>query len=216
MPLALREAVLRNARAFAQQCVPNGIQQACIVSALDQALWSLQAQRTGQSLAQMLGVRRERVPVYANINRRTRQRSPDDFAASAQAAVAAGHVAFKVAPFDEVNPRACAQGEGVRAMRTGLDRIAAVRDVIGNGARLMVDCHWRFDEAAARTLNEAAARLGVYWIEAPLAEVEANIPALRRLRRQCNGLAMRPGWARDEHRVGRPFALFARRVRTTW
>ena len=191
VPLALREATPRNARAFARRYAPDGIQQASIVSALDQALWSLHAQANGQSLAQMLGVRRERVPVYANINRRTEQRSPDGFAASAQAAVAAGHVAFKLAPFDEVNPRVCAQGDGVRAMQAGLDRVAAVREVVGRRARLMVDCHWRFDEATARALNDAAAGLGVYWIETPLPEVEANIPALRRLRDQCNELAMR-------------------------
>ena len=65
-----------------------------------------------------------------------------------------------------------------------------------------VDCHWRFDEPTAAALNEAAARFGVYWIECPLPEVDGNIPALKRLRRQCNGLGMRQagletsiGWA---------------------
>ena len=66
----------------------------------------------------------------------------------------------------------------------------------------MVDCHWRFDEATARALNEAAARLGVHWIETPLPESEVNIAALVRLRRQCNALGIRQagletsvGWA---------------------
>ena len=65
-----------------------------------------------------------------------------------------------------------------------------------------VDCHWRFDERTAAALNEAAARFGVYWIECPLPEVDGNIPALARLRGQCNGLGMRQagletsiGWA---------------------
>ena len=55
----------------------------------------------------------------------------------------------------------------------------------------MVDCHWRFDETTAILLNEATARLGVYWIETPLPEELGNIPALARLRRQCNALDMR-------------------------
>ena len=177
--------------AFAGRHPPASFQESAIVSAIDQALWSLDAQANGHSLAQTLGVRRERVPVYANINRRTEDRSPDGFAASAQAALAAGHVAFKVAPFDEVNPEVCAQGDGVEAMRRGLARVAAVREAVGPQARLMVDCHWRFDEATARALNEAAARLGVHWIETPLPESEANIPALLRLRRQCNALGIR-------------------------
>lgn len=189
-PLALEQATIDDPSSFAGRNPPESIEQASVVSALDQALWGLHAQARGQSLAQVLGRKRGRVPVYANINRRTERRTPEGFAASAEAAVAAGHVAFKLAPFDEVNPQRCAEGDGARAMRPGLARIAAVREVIGSGRRLMVDCHWRFDEASARELNEAAAKLGVHWIETPIAEVVQNIPALVRLRRQCNALGM--------------------------
>lgn len=190
VPLALAEG-LKTPGAFAGRYPPASIQESAIVSAIDQALWSLNAQANGHTLAQTLGVRRERIPVYANINRRTEDRSPEGFATSARAAVGAGHVAFKVAPFDEVDPQVCARGDGVQAMQTGLARVAAVREAVGPEARLMVDCHWRFDEATARALNAAAARLGVYWIETPLPEYEANIPALVRLRRQCNALGIR-------------------------
>ena len=191
VPLALAQATPQHPGAFAERHAPDNIQVAGIVSAIDQALWSLHAQGNGQSLARALGARRERIPVYANINRRTENRSPEGFAASATAAIAAGHVAFKVAPFDEVSPAVCAQGDGEQAMQTGLARVAAVREAIGRRARLMVDCHWRFDEATAWALNEAAARLGVHWIETPLPESAANMPALVRLRRQCNALGMR-------------------------
>ena len=191
VPLVLCETVAQHVSAFARRHAPESIHEAGIVSAIDQALWSLHAQAKGQTLAQTLGVQRERIPVYANINRRTEQRTPEGFAASARTAMAAGHVAFKLAPFDEVNPRICTQGDGVRAMQAGLERVAAVRAATGPGARLMVDCHWRFDEATASALNEAAARLGVYWIETPIPEVAANIPALARLRHQCNKLGMR-------------------------
>lgn len=190
IPLALSEATPQDPGAFAERHAPDNIQDSSIVSAIDQALWSLHGQGNGQSLAQTLGVRRDRIPVYANINRRTEDRSPEGFAGSAREAVAAGHVAFKVAPFDEVSPSICAQGDGVRAMQPGLARVAAVCEAVGAEARLMVDCHWRFDEATARALNEAAARLGVHWIETPLPESEANIPALVRLRRQCNALGI--------------------------
>jgi len=191
VPLALRQASPDDPGAFARQHAPKDIEQAGVVSALDQALWSLHVQANGQSLAQAFGMKRDRVPVYANINRRTESRTPEGFAASAQAAMAAGHAAFKLAPFDEVNPAVCAQGDGARAMGKGLERVAAVREVIGGDARLMVDCHWRFDEATARELNEAAAKLGVYWIETPVAETPEDIPALVRLRAQCNALGVR-------------------------
>ncbi len=191
VPAALADASGQHPGAFAESHAPGAIEEAAVVSAIDQALWSLHAQAKGRTLAALLGVRRERVPVYANINRRTEERSPAGFAASAQAAMAAGHIAFKVAPFDEVDPEICARGNGVHAMQTGLARVAAVRQAVGPRARLMVDCHWRFDEAAASVLNESAARLGVHWIETPLPEAESNIPALVRLRRQCNALGMR-------------------------
>jgi galactonate dehydratase len=190
VPLALRHATAESPSGFAVQHRPVDIHAAAVVSALDQALWSLHAQQAGQSLAQVLGVRRAQIPVYANINRRTELRTPEGFVASARAAMAAGYVAFKLAPFDQVSTTVCAQGQGREAMRTGLAHIAAVRDAVGVDARLMVDCHWRFDEATARHLNEAAARLGVYWIECPLPEVADNIAALARLRRQANALGM--------------------------
>lgn len=191
VPTALRQATLEDPGGFATGYAPGDIFQASVVSALDQALWDLHAQAHDRSLAQTLGVRRNPVPVYANINRRTIERNPEGFAASARAASSAGHVAFKLAPFDEVTPEICAAGSGRRAMQAGLARIAAVRETVGPDARLMVDCHWRFDEATAMLLNEAAAKLGVYWIECPLPEVEGNIPALTRLSAQCEALGIR-------------------------
>ena len=190
VPLALRDARPESPSGFAMQHAPADIREASIVSGLDQALWSLHAQGAGQSLAHVLGTRRMQVPVYANINRRTGLRTPEGFAASARAAMAAGHVAFKLAPFDEVSTSVCSQGQGPQAMRTGLARVAAVREAVGHDARVMVDCHWRFDEATARQLNEAAGRLGVYWIECPLPEMPDNIPALAGLRQQANALGM--------------------------
>ncbi|MXY55360.1 MAG: mandelate racemase/muconate lactonizing enzyme family protein [Gammaproteobacteria bacterium] len=191
VPLALSQAAPHHPGAFAECHTPDTIQDAAIVSAVDQALWSLYAEVRGRSLAQALGERRDRIPVYANINRRTDDRSPEGFAASARAAIEAGHVAFKVAPFDEVGPEVCLRGGGVQAMEPGLARVTAVREAVGPQARLMLDCHWRFDEATARTLIEAAARLGVHWIETPLPESASNIAALVRLRRRCNALGIR-------------------------
>ena len=177
---------------FAAAIVPADLAQAALVSAIDQALWDLHAQGAGVRLADALGgAARETIPVYANINRRTALRTPAGFALSARDAFAAGFRAFKVAPFDEVDPARCAGGAGEVAMQAGLARVAAVRAEIGPQCRLMVDCHWRFDAAGARQLVNAAAQLGVYWIECPLPEVEGNIAALVRLRKQANGLGIR-------------------------
>ncbi|PDH40511.1 MAG: hypothetical protein CNE99_03445 [OM182 bacterium MED-G24] len=171
---------------FAQANPPENIHDAAIISAINQALWSLDAQAHDRPLAAHLGVQRSDIPVYANINRRTEQRTPGGFAGSAITAMDAGHTAFKVAPFDEVTTDICAEGNGIAAMQNGLARVAAARDAVGPNARLMIDCHWRFDEATSVSLIDAAAKLDIYWVETPLPEIEANIPALARLRQQCN------------------------------
>jgi galactonate dehydratase len=166
--------------------------EAAFLSALDQALHDIDAQRAGQRLADYLGgAQREKVPLYANINRRTVDRSPTGFAASALLALGAGFVAVKLAPFDEVDDAARREGRTVEAMRPGLDRIAAVAQAIGPDRELMVDCHWRFDENSAVALIDAARELGVRWLECPVPETEDAIPSIKRLRSRANRTGMR-------------------------
>jgi len=160
--------------------------RAAFVSAVSQAMWDISAQAGHKSVAQELGgLQRTVIPLYANINRRTRDRSPRGFAAIAAAAQAQGYSAFKLAPFDPVSP-----GQDRRRMRAGMEHglacLAAVREQVGPGARLMVDCHWRFDEKGAQALIDAAAGLGLYWIECPIQEDVEHLPALLGLRRRAN------------------------------
>ena len=157
-----------------------------VVSAIDQALWDILAQRAGRSLCAMLGGGREQVAIYANINRGTLDRSPAGFASTAAAAAEAGFEAIKMAPFDDLTPQIAASPEGARLIRAGLDRIAAAHAAIAGRARLQVDCHWRFTpETAAAALREAT-RIGITWFECPLPETAANIADVRRLRGIAN------------------------------
>lgn len=171
---------------------PATLVEAALRSALDQALWDVEARVRRTSLVGALGgARRERVPLYANVNRRTLDRSPEGFAASARDALAAGFEAVKIAPFDEVTPAIRRDGRATMEAEGGLRRIAAVRDAIGPRRDLMVDCHWRLDEAAAGAVIRAAAELGVHWVECPLPEVAESLPVLRRLRGLANGRGVR-------------------------
>ncbi len=163
---------------------------AALSSALRQAHADLAARIAGVSLADFLGrAERDQIAIYANINRSTLDRSPEGMAINARRALARGHNAIKIAPFDEVRPT-MGRREMTDAMDLGLARIAAVRDAIGD-QRLMVDCHWRFDVAGAGMLIDACAPLNLYWIECPILETEAGIPELVLLRGRANAAGMR-------------------------
>src|SRR5688572_14159677 len=193
-----------NAR-WAWRFAPRTLPGAAAASAIDHALWDLAGQRSGQPLAQMLGTPTSHVPVYANINRGLASRAPDAFAAAARAAAARGFSAVKLAPFDEIDvhgrwgaPRAADDA----ALARGVERVVAVRDALGDDLQLMVDCHWRFDEVwAERAIDAVGAAVAAYWIECPVPEETAWLPAVRRLRSRASRFGMR--LAGGEDGVGR-------------
>lgn len=196
------------AKPVARRMRDETLAEAAFISAVDQALHDIAAKRESKRLVDYLGLaQRERIPLYANINRRTIDRSPAGFAASARLALESGFTAFKLAPFDEVDEAARHAGRIVEAMQPGLDRVAVVARVIGE-FDLMVDCHWRFDEISARVLIDEGRALGVRWVECPVPEALEAIPVIRRLREFANDAGMRLAGCEEliglEH--NRPFA----------
>lgn len=169
---------------------PGGLVAATVLSALEQALWDLAGQTAGAPIHALLGgALRDRVPLYANINRGADPRTPDGFAAAARRAAAEGFRAVKLAPFDGVVWED-GSDPAQRARRAeGIDRVAAVRDAVGPAVDVMVDCHWRFDPAGAARLIRDLAPLDLFWIECPVAE--ANHEAIRRLRSLANDRGIR-------------------------
>ncbi len=143
---------------------------ATAVSALRTGVSTIQAIEDGITLTEVLGGESaENVPLYANINRGLfpTDRTPTDFARAAERAVGEGFQAVKCAPFDEVTPGGD-PAESVRNAQTGIQRVAAIRDVVGADVTLMVDCHGRFDVESAVTVAEELSDLGVTWFEEPV------------------------------------------------
>ena len=154
------------------QAAPAGTPRrvaATATSAVEQALWDLRAQQEGLGLAALLGARPETrtVPLYANINRATVDRSPEGFAANAARAVSEGFRTVKLAPFDEV-VYGTPPEDRRRLAEPGLARVSAVRAAVGPEIRVLVDCHWRFDVPSALSVGAALARLSVGWLEDPV------------------------------------------------
>ncbi len=162
---------------------PAGLVGHAVRSALRQAFVDACAKAAGVPAYRWLGgAKRDQVPVYANVNRATRDRSPAGCAKSAAAAVAQGFTAVKIAPFDGVVPDALDAPATRGAIDIGIERVRAMRAAMGPRPRLMVDCHWRFDEATALAVLERLAPLDVSWFECPVSEQPGSHAALRRIR----------------------------------
>ena len=166
---------------------PGGLAANAARSAIEQALVDAEGRARGIPAWQVIGTRqRDRVPVYANINRATVDRSPEGCARSAVAALAQGYAGVKIAPFDGVLPDELARAGTRRAIDAGVARVQAIRAAIGPAPRLMVDCHWRFDPPTARAVLERLAPLRLYWLECPVSERADWHSALADLRAAAN------------------------------
>lgn len=158
---------------------------AAAVSALRSAIAIARAAKEGVSLRRALGGEEDAasVPLYANVNRGLfgTPRAPSDFAAAAEHAVRAGFETVKCAPFDEVVPPSSSD-RILELARPGLERVAAVREAVGPGVTVLVDCHSRFEESTAPIVAERLAALDVGWFEEPV-EPTREAAALARIAR---------------------------------
>jgi len=161
---------------------PGGLVAHAVKSAAEQALTDLRARAAGKPVANFLaGTPRGAVPAYANINRSVTDRTPQGFADAARRAVAAGYRAVKLAPFDGVIAEDAAHTPIDARTRAGLDRVFAVRDAVGAGVAVMVDCHWRFDVDRAEALLRDIAPAKPWWVECMISEHPLGFGSIARL-----------------------------------
>ena len=161
--------------------VRNERSAATAVSAVEQALWDIWGQKLGLPIWALMGGRyRDKVILYANINRATYDRSSDGFAKNARQAVDEGFTAIKCAPFDEVSYRFPDRVDNLRGIKNGLDRVARVREVIGPDVQLMVDCHSRFDVPTAIEVARQLEPFKLAWLEEPVPSLDLD--GLERIR----------------------------------
>ncbi len=159
----------------------EGLPATTAVSACEQALWDLAGKAAGLPVYRLLGGPcRERVPLYANINRSVVSRTPEEFARNAAAAVSEGFAAVKLAPFDGMNRRRVRDRDQRERIAHGLACVGAVRDAVGPGVEVYVDCHSHFDVPTAVEVARELRNSGVTWFEEPVPT--EDLDALVRLR----------------------------------
>jgi len=148
-------------------------------SALEQALWDMAGKVLDVPVHSLLGGKvRDRLPVYANINRAATPRTPEGFAATAKRAVADGFTAVKLAPWDNFV-------ESDAFVAKGVDCLFAVREAVGKNVRVMTDCHSFFSVTRAISVARKLEPVGLDWYEEPVApERTAETLAIRRAVKQ--------------------------------
>jgi L-alanine-DL-glutamate epimerase-like enolase superfamily enzyme len=133
------------------------------IKAIDVALWELAGKTVGKPLSQLLGGARESIAAHgSSVNL-----SQDELVALVEDWLSRGYEAVK-AKVGSKDP-----GEDV-------ERIEAVRELIGHRRHLMVDANqaWTVSEAVMRTRMLEPCR--PYWIEEPL--ISDDVPGHARLR----------------------------------
>jgi len=124
-------------------------------SGIETAVMDLAARSLELPLADLLGRTRDRVPVYASAGLYGADKSPDDLAAEVKGWVEAG--------FDSVKIKV-----GGARLVEDVRRVAAVREAVGPGVRLMVDALYNLDVAQAIAMASAFERHDIHFLEAPV------------------------------------------------
>jgi L-alanine-DL-glutamate epimerase-like enolase superfamily enzyme len=123
------------------------------MAAIDIGLWDLRARAAGLSLTDLIGRQRDQVPVYASgVNRHL---TLDQLKEQVSRWIAAGHTRVKIKV-------------GLPSLEEDVERVAAVRRIIGPGRLLMLDANQLWDLPAARRAARALSAFDIFWLEEPL------------------------------------------------
>ncbi len=169
-----------------------GVVGRVLASGIEQAWLDREGLRLGRPVHALLGgAYRDLVPCYANINRGTLSRTPQEFAERAALAISDGYGAVKLAPFDQITPDAFNEAQRDAAITAGFERIAAVVQRLNGAGAVEVDCHSRFRASEASDILDRIAAAGVVWFEEPLAETSYALETIAALRLKAQNHGIR-------------------------
>lgn len=144
------------------------------IALIEIACWDLMGQALGLPVYRLLGgAVRDRIKAYAN-GWYTVERTPEEFAAAAQRAVAKGYRALKFDPF----------GGGFYELEReeklkSISLVEAVRAAVGPDVELLIEMHGRFNPPTAIEIARELAPFQPSWYEEPVPP--ENLAALKRV-----------------------------------
>jgi len=144
-------------------------------SAIEQALWDLTSKSLGIPFYDLIGGQlHNELPVYANINRATANRSPRGFADNAERAVADGFMALKAAPFDGFPSLAASPEEVNSAKERGIACVYAIRERVGSDVEIKIDAHSFFNTQMAIEVARELEAANLSWYEEPVSPIQTE------------------------------------------
>ncbi len=148
----------------------NGIVRATAISGIDLALWDIVGKVHGVPCHQLWGGPvRDYIRLYCHLGGGKMEDFYDTdvadakrFGELAQQAVADGFTAFKSMAVPETAPL-----EGLQPVRYAEACVKAMRDAVGDGIDIMVDCHARPSPRMGMRFAQALEPYGLYFFEEP-------------------------------------------------
>lgn len=148
----------------------HGIERATAIAGIDLALWDILGKAAGLPCSKLWGGPvRDTIRTYCHLgggNMEAFYETPVEnaarFADLARKAVADGFTAFKSMAVPPTLPV-----EGLRPVKAAERAVAAMRDAVGAGIDIMVDCHARPSPAMGLRFATALEPYGLYFLEEP-------------------------------------------------
>jgi len=160
----------------------GGLAANSVLSALELAIMDIRAQAAGKPVHALLGKQlRNKVRVYANVNRCITDRSVKGYADTAREMAGRGFTAIKISPFDGVMPDQLDDPAVKKAIANGIACTFAAHEAAGPKVDVLLDCHWRFDEESAKHVIRELAPMKPFWLECMVSESPEGQPALARV-----------------------------------
>lgn len=144
----------------------------CSISGIDIALWDIVGKAVNKPIHKLIGgCFRPKLQAYATgLYFKNMDRLNEEAVEEARGYVAEGFTAIKMKI-------------GLGSLIRDIDRVAAVRDAIGNDIKLMVDANHSFNVPQAINMGRELEKLGVYWFEEPISpeDLDGYVEVSRRL-----------------------------------
>lgn len=139
------------------------------ISGIEMALWDIAAKDLSVPLYRLLGGKyRDKIRIYADCHAGETD-DPESWALKAKSVKDMGYTALK---FDIDTPEhwkddfnRCLSNTEIRVQA---QKIAAIREAVGDDIDIAVDCHWRYSPKDAIKLANALEEYNLMWLEDPI------------------------------------------------